>query len=137
MGKCLDALLFCAYLAHPVITGIFLGILGCHFRQSFRRSDADRDGYADTLADVPNQLLAKGFLFLLRHMIDIDEALINGVLLKACGMGTEDGHYPVRQIAIQGEIRGEAHDSFFLHQCLDLVERCAHGDAECFGFVGT
>ena len=104
-GERLDALQLGTDLAHPVVAGIFLGVLGCHFRQRLRRSDADGDGYAYAFADVANQFFAIGFLLLGRYMVDIEKTLIDGVLLKARGMIAEDGHHAVGEVTIEGEIR--------------------------------
>ena len=89
---------------------------------------------------MPNgfhELLAVGFLLVSRYMVDIEETLVYGVLLKAGRVPTDDRHDAVGEVAVEREIGGKTGDSFFLDERLDLVERHAHFDAERFGFVGA
>ena len=81
-----------AYLANTVVTGVFLGVLACHFRQRLTARDTDGDGYAYAPADIAYQLLAVSFLLRRGHMVDIDKTLVYRVLLKPRGVLAEDGH---------------------------------------------
>ena len=50
-------------------------------------------------------------------------------------MPTNHRHDAVREVSIQREIGRETDDSLFFHKAFYLIERHAHFDAECFGFV--
>lgn len=80
--KRFEPLFLCPDLTDTMVTRVFLGVLGCHFCKRLGRRYTDRNGNANSFADVLDQLLAKRLLLLRRNMIDIEETLVNGVLLK-------------------------------------------------------
>ena len=67
----------------------------------------------------------------------IDEAFIDAVDLLRVAQACGQSHHAVAHVAIQREVGRQGDESGFFFQVPDLEPRCAHLDAQRFGFVAS
>ena len=136
-GKGFQTLLVRVNHTSPVVARELFGVLACYLAEGLGGGNAHGDGDACALVYLADEVFAVGLALGGRYMVEGDEALVDGVLLEACGVFAEQRHHPCGEVAIKGEIGGETCDVVFLHQVADLIEGYAHLDTQCLDLVGA
>ena len=129
------ALLLAVYQAAVVIAWVFLCKVACHLRQRLVGSYAHAHRHSHPASDLPVQLLAPGLQVHSLQVLEIDEALVDGVAEVGRSLLLDDGDHAGRHLAIELIVGGEDRYLVLRKLLLELEKGCSRLHSQRLGLV--
>lgn len=129
--------LWCGHGECVLEGGIAFGLVVGEFGKSFGGGDTDAGGDAGGAFDELDD--GAGFFFGTDgiEVFKEDEGFVDGVDFDVLEVFFDEAHDTFGDVAVEGEVGGEAFDVCAVDDVFYFKEWGAHGDAEGFGFVGA